>query len=517
MNWLFHNLLTLILFSPLIGAAILFFSPRNTSDRTMKWIAFLWSLVPLTLSLILWATYAPGTPGFQFDVKATWFPQINSAYHVGVDGISVPMVLLTALLTPLALLISFNIKDRVRAYLILFLMLETGMLGVFVALDLIVFFVFWEIGLVPMYFLINQWGGQDRNYASFKFFIYTMAGSLGMLLTIQCIWVATGTYDMVALTTPGYLPFTEAYPLKFVRPENLPLLRSIAFFAFALAFAIKIPIWPFHTWLPDAHTEAPTAGSMILAGVLLKLGAYGYLRLVLPMFPDAAGRFAWVLAFLGMLAIIFGALAALGQTDFKKLVAYSSVNHMGFVAMGIAAAAFALGNPVSKDLKDAALIATNGVVLQMFNHGLSSAALFALVGVVYDRAHTRNLLELNGISVAVPKYAGFLMFCAFAGLGLPGLSGFVGEFMVVRGAWPIFTLFLSISMFGLLLTGGYILWMLLKTLFGPQNPQWARLPEMNFREGFALAPLMALMLVIGVYPLWIVQVINATVGRLFGG
>jgi len=514
MEFLFKNLISLILFSPLIGAAILFILPRATSDRTMKWIAFLWSLVSLALALILWVNYRPEAAGFQFEFKLPWFPQINSTYHVGVDGISVPMVLLTALLTPLALLISFNIKERVRAYLILFLMLEMGMLGVFVALDLIVFFVFWEIGLVPMYFLINQWGGKERNYASFKFFIYTMAGSLGMLLTIQCIWVATGTYDIVTLTTPGSLPFTGKLVLSWVKPENLPILRAIAFFAFALAFAIKVPIWPFHTWLPDAHTEAPTAGSMLLAGVLLKLGAYGYLRLVLPMFPDAAAQYAWVLALLGMLAIIFGALAALGQTDFKKLVAYSSVNHMGFVTMGIAATAFAMGNPA---YKEHALIAANGAVLQMFNHGLSSAALFALVGVIYDRAHTRDLEELNGVSVAVPVYAGILMFCAFAGLGLPGLNGFVSEFMVVRGAWPIFTLFMAISMFGLLLTGGYILWMLLKTLFGPQNPRWARLPEISFREVIALAPLMVLMLVIGIYPMWIVQVINATVGRLFGG
>ena len=514
MDWLLDNLLTLILFSPLVGCAVLFFAPRNTSDRTFKWIAFLWSLAPLTLSLILWFNYAPDVAGFQFEFKTTWFPQINSAYHVGVDGISVPMVLLTGILTPLALLISFNIKERVRAYMILFLMLEAGMLGVFVSLDLIVFFVFWEIGLVPMYFLINQWGGKERNYASFKFFIYTMAGSLGMLLTIQCIWVATGTYDIVTLTTPGSLPFTGKLALSWVKPENLPILRAIAFFAFALAFAIKVPIWPFHTWLPDAHTEAPTGGSMILAGVLLKLGAYGYLRLVIPMFPDAAAQYAWVLALLGTLAIVFGALAALGQTDFKKLVAYSSVNHMGFVVLGIAAAAFAMGNPA---FKEHAIIAANGAVLQMFNHGLSSAALFALVGVVYDRAHTRNLLELNGISVTVPKYAAFLMFCAFGGLGLPGLGGFVSEFMVVRGTWPIFTLFMAISMFGLLLTGGYILWMLLKTLFGPQNVKWAKLPDMNFREGLALAPLMILMLVVGIYPLWLVQVINATVGRLFGG
>jgi NADH-quinone oxidoreductase subunit M len=510
MDFVIANLLSLILFSPLLGALLLLLSPRVTSDRVLKWAAVLWSLVPFGLALVMWTGYNPQQAGFQFVVLQEWFPQINSSYHLGVDGISVSMILLTALLTPLALLISFNIKENVRMYLALFLMLETGMLGVFLSLDLILFFIFWEIGLVPMYFLINQWGGKDRTYASFKFFIYTMAGSLGLLLAIQCIWVATGTFDIARLTAPGGRPFAPPSVLTFVTPE---LARTIAFWAFVIAFAIKVPVWPFHTWLPDAHTEAPTAGSMILAGVLLKLGAFGFLRLVLPLFPDQAARFAPVLAFFGLLAIVFGAFAALGQTDFKKLVAYSSVNHMGFVVIGIAAAAFALGNPL---YKEHAIIAANGAVLQMFNHGLSAAAMFALVGVVYDRAHTRDLREFGGLGIVVPVYGGFLLFSAMASLGLPGLNGFVSEFMVVRGAWPVFTLFTALAMIGLLLTGAYILYMIAKVLVGPLNPKWASLPEINWREQLALAPLMALMLVIGVYPGWLVEVINATVARLLG-
>ncbi len=516
MNWgnlILNNLLTFITFSPLVGVALLLLSPRSTSDRVMKWGAFLWSLAPLGLAIVLWSAYNPNQAGFQFEVARAWFPQINSSFHLGIDGISLSMILLTTLLTPLALLISFNIKEDVRMYLALFLMLETGMMGVFVALDLILFFIFWEIGLVPMYFLINKWGGKDRTYASFKFLIYTMAGSLGMLLAIQCIWVVTGTFDIVRLSTPGGLPFVSPSVLTFVSPE---LARTIAFWAFVLAFAIKVPVWPFHTWLPDAHTEAPTAGSMILAGVLLKLGAYGFLRLVLPLFPDQAARFAPVLAFFGMLAVVLGAFAALGQTDFKKLVAYSSVNHMGFVVMGIAAAAYVL-NPAhqTEKLTAAATIAVNGAVLQMFNHGLSAAAMFALVGVVYDRAHTRDLREFGGLGIVVPMYGGILLFNAMASLGLPGLNGFVSEFMVVRGVWPIFTLFTALAMIGLLLTGGYILYMIAKVLTGPLNPQWAKLPEINAREIFALAPLMVLMLVIGLYPGWLVNVINATVMRLF--
>jgi NADH-quinone oxidoreductase subunit M len=396
--------------------------------------------------------------------------------------------------------------------MMLFLMLETGLLGVFASLDLVLFFLFWEIGLVPMYFLINQWGGQDRRYASFKFFVYTMAGSLGLLLSIQLIGLTAGTFDIARLIT--IWPTFDQEVLTFL---PIGAIKTIAFFAFSLAFAIKIPLWPFHTWLPDAHTEAPTAGSMILAGVLLKLGAFGFLRLVLPFFPEQARTYAPGLAVLAVLAIVLGALASYGQNDFKRLVAYSSVNHMGFVVLGIAVVAWVSGSP-DEALRQSAAIAGMGAVLQMFNHGLSSAAMFFLVGVVYERAHTRDLDEIGGgIWQVAPIYGGILLFCSMASLGLPGLSGFVSEFAVVRGAWPVFTVITAISMIGLLFTGLYILKGIQKVLHGAKNPKWAGQDmEMNTREIVTVAPLMALMLLIGVWPWWIASVINQAIMRLIG-
>jgi NADH-quinone oxidoreductase subunit M len=375
------------------------------------------------------------------------------------------------------------------------------------------FFVFWEIGLVPMYFLINQWGSANREYASFKFLVYTMAGSLGLLLAIQVIGLAAGTFDLVEISRvwPG---LTE--PLSVLGlPISIPIgtVKAIAFWAFVIAFAIKVPIWPFHTWLPDAHTEAPTAGSMILAGVLLKLGAYGFLRLVLPLYPEQAKLYAGVLALLATLAIVLGAFASWGQDDFKRLVAYSSVNHMGWVVLGIAAAAYARGTMAAED----AVIATNGAVLQMFNHGLSAAGMFLLVGVIYDRTHTRSLAKYGGLFPLMPVYGGILIFTAMASLGLPGLNGFVSEFLVVRGAWPIFTVYTAISMLGLLITGAYIVKGIRDVLHGPLNEAWqGHALEINRREIIAIAPLMVLMLAIGVWPAWLLDVINQTVLRLFG-
>ena len=510
MEIIMDYLLTLILFTPVLVAVVVALLPHE-EHRLLRWVALLGSLIPLILSLVLWFNFESGQPGFQFQEQYDWYVPIRSSYHVGVDGISLPMVLLTTLLTPLAILASYTIKDRVKAYMFFFLLLEMGMLGVFISLDLLLFFVFWEFGLVPMYFLINQWGSesgereifgrkiQARSYASFKFMIYTMAGSLGLLLAIQLIGVVAGTFDMLILFER--VNMLEGTLMGF----PVSTVKTVAFWAFVIAFAIKVPVWPFHTWLPDAHTEAPTAGSMILAGVLLKLGAYGFLRLVLPLYPVEAKFYAGVLAFLAMMAIIFGALAAYGQNDFKRLVAYSSVNHMGFVILGIAAAAFVIDS-------ESATIALEGAVLQMFNHGLSAAGMFFLVGVIYERTHTRDLNDFGGLFPLIPVYGGILIFTSMGALGLPGLGGFISEFLVVRGAWPIFTFFTLLSMLGLFFTGAYVLKGIKQVLHGPLNERWrGHLPEINAREAFVITPLMVLMLLIGIWPAWLLDVINNAV------
>ncbi|MGC8855723.1 MAG: complex I subunit 4 family protein [Anaerolineae bacterium] len=505
MDFISTHLLSLILFLPALAAVIMLFLPQEET-KLLRWFAFGASLIPFLLSIVLWLRFNPDLTGFQFEEQYTWYQAIHSTLHLGVDGLSLTMVLLTTLLTPLAILASFNITDRVKAYMMLFLFLETGMLGVFMALDLLIFFVFWEVGLVPMYFLINQWGSANRDYASLKFMIYTMGGSLGLLLATQMVGVLFQTYDLVTLT--------ERWSTFDGSLMGLPVstVKAIAFWAFVIAFAIKVPVWPFHTWLPDAHTEAPTAGSMILAGVLLKLGAYGFLRLVLPFYPAEAKIYAGALALLATAAIVFGAFGSYAQTDFKRLVAYSSVNHMGFVVLGIAAAALARGTADAR-------IALNGAVLQMFNHGLSAAGMFFLVGVIYERTHTRDLEKFGGLFPLVPVYGGILIFTSMASLGLPGLNGFISEFLVVRGTYPLLTPYTALSMLGLLFTGAYILKGIKKVLHGPLNEQWAhgehRLSEINTREILVMTPLMVLILVIGVWPAWILNVINKAVVMLF--
>ncbi len=519
MDFISTHLLTTILFFPVLTALVILFLPSD-QPKLIRWTAFLASLIPLALSIYVWMHFDLSASGYQFQEQYAWYDAVHATFHLGIDGLSLTMMLLTTLLMPLSLLASFGITDKVKAYMMLFLFLETGMLGVFLAVDLLIFFVFWEVGLVPMYFLINQWGNekderelwggikiQARNYASLKFMIYTMAGSLGLLLAIQMLGVLFGTYDLVTLTQ-RWTSLTGGTLL------GLPVetVKTIAFWAFVIAFALKVPIWPFHTWLPDAHTEAPTAGSMILAGVLLKLGAYGFLRLVLPLYPAESQQYAGWLAFLATMAIVFGALAAYGQTDFKRLVAYSSINHMGFVVLGIAAAAKSIGTLN-------ATIALNGAVLQMFNHGLSAAGMFFLVGVIYERTHTRNLNEYGGLFPLVPVYGGILIFTSMASLGLPGLNGFVSEFLVVRGSWPILTVYTAISMLGLLFTGAYVLKGIKQVLHGPLNEHWAhgvrRLTEITTREIVVMAPLMALILAIGLWPAWILDVINKAMLMLF--
>lgn len=505
MGFLDSHILSIILFLPAIAGLVLLLLPRD-NVRLLRWFAFLASLIPFGLSVYMWLQFQPDTVGFQFDEQYSWYAAINATLHLGVDGLSLTMVVLTTLLTPLAILASFSVSDRVKPYMMLFLFLETGMLGVFLALDLLLFFVFWEIGLVPMYFLINQWGSANRDYASMKFMIYTMGGSLGLLLGIQLLGALFGTFDLATITAK----WTSAEGSLLGFP--IQTVKSVVFWGFVIAFSVKVPIWPFHTWLPDAHTEAPTAGSMILAGVLLKLGAYGFLRLVLPLYPQEARHFAFALALLATAAIVFGALGSFGQRDFKRLVAYSSVNHMGFVVLGIAAAGLASGTPDAR-------IALNGAVLQMFNHGLSAAGMFFLVGVIYERTHTRNLDDFGGLFPLVPIYGGILIFTSMASLGLPGLNGFVSEFLVVRGTFPLLTPYTAISMLGLLFTGAYILKGIKQVLHGPINQNWShgehKLVEITLRETVVIAPLMALMLVIGIWPAWILDVINKAVIRLF--
>ncbi len=500
MDFIANHLLTLILFLPTVGALAILFIPAG-QVKSIRWTAFIISLIPFIISVFIWfGLFDPDKTGFQLVEKYTWYKAIDASYHLGIDGISLTMVLLTTFLTPLAILASFNIQEKVKAYMILFLLLETGMLGVFLSLDLLIFFVFWEIGLVPMYFLINQWGGKNRNYASLKFILYTMGGSLGLLLAIQMIGVVAKTFDLVQLF--------EIWPaLTTGALFGIPVatVKIIAFWAFVIAFAVKVPIWPFHTWLPDAHTEAPTAGSMILAGVLLKLGAYGFLRLVLPLYPVESKQFAGWLAGLATLAIIFGALGAFGQSDFKRLVAYSSINHMGFVILGVSVAAWAAGTVNSH-------FATSGAVLQMVTHGLSAAGMFFLVGVIYDRTHTRNLDDYGGIYAILPVYGSVLVFVSMASLGLPGLAGFVSEFLVFRGAWPVFMLATALSAVGLFFTGVYILKGLRRVLHGKLNQRWVGVvSEMNVRELAVITPLMVLMLLIGVWPAWILELINKAV------
>jgi NADH-quinone oxidoreductase subunit M len=461
-------------------------------------------------------------------LQTEWFELLGASWHVGIDGISASMVLLTGLLSPLAILISWEIEERVNVHMALLLFFQTGLFGVFVAMDLMVFFLFYELTLVPMYFIIDQWGGPRRKYASTKFFIYSLGGSLGMLLATQLIGITAGTFDIPTLTQswPAFAPEGGVF-----LGADINTVKGLAFLGFFVAFCIKVPVWPFHTWLPDAHSEAPTAGSMLLAGVMLKLGAYGFLRLLIPLFPQVwvneisilglTTNVATLFAILAMLGVVLGAYAAFGQTDIKRLVAYSSVNHMGFVALGIAVAALVYGQQyVSGNtamLQDA-IIAMNGAVLQMFNHGLSSAGMFLLAGAIYHKTHTRDMTQYGGLWVKAPIYGSIFIFTSMASLGLPGLNGFVSEFLVVRGSWTVFTALTLISMLGLLFTGGYILKGIRAVLHGPFNMRWRDYKlEIDLREFVAMAPLVVLMLITGIVPNWILSVINASVTRILGG
>ncbi len=515
------------LFFPLISGILVFVFFK--SDQGVKRASTLLSLIPLILSIYLLFAYDRTVGGMQFQITAEWIPVLNSNFKIGVDGLSLPLVFLTTLLSTLSIFYSTRtIKMRVREYFIMFHLLELSMLGVFVALDYVLFYLFWEISLVPMYLLIGIWGGSNRGYASIKFFIYTLVGSVAMLLAILLTYFATGTFDMLGAA--------QAQAFMQLDYDTRILLTSLAFWGFFLGFAFKVPSFPFHTWLPDAHTEAPTAGSVILAGVLLKLGAYGFLRIILPTYPEASQFWAPVVIAVGAVAIVYGAFVCVAQGDLKRLIAYSSVSHMGYVMLGIGAASLVLtpagleavaekfgGGISSADIYDSAAMALNGAALQMFNHGIITGALFLLVGVLYERAHTRELSKFGGLSAKLPYFYGVMLVTAFASLGLPGLAGFWAEFFTFRGAFAIVPIWAAFGTIGIVMTAVYILWRIVQNVFLGEYDEskvehWTTgegkaadgPTDMAFFEKLTLWPLLIGMLVIGIYPTWLISFFNTS-------
>ena len=492
------HLVTAVTFLPLVGAIVVAALPRVYARPAALATAVLTWIVSLLLVVGFASNAAPNE--FQFVEKADWIPLFGIQYKVGVDGLSLILVVLTTTLTWVSILASFGpIKERIKEYMVSFLILEVGMVGVFIALDTFLFYIFWEVVLVPMYLIIGIWGGANRIYATIKFVLYTLVGSLLMLVAI----LATGYAYQAAHggTWAGAFDFEALRAFASSGGGFDPTLQLFAFGAFFLAFAIKVPMFPFHTWLPDAHVEAPTAGSVILAGVLLKLGGYGLIRFTLPLFPDAAHTWAPLIIVLSLIAIIYGAIVALVQPDLKKLVAYSSVSHMGFVTLGIF-----VFQPQ----------ALQGAILQMVNHGLITGALFLLVGVIYERTHDRTIAKMAGLAAPTPVYAAVFGFFAFASAGLPGLAGFVGEFLVLVGTFAVNPWAAVIATFAMILSAAYLLWMFQRIIFGDLS-EFLRgvghhLTDMRPIETLTLAPLAALVVAFGVLPILVLEVIQPTVG-----
>jgi NADH-quinone oxidoreductase subunit M len=489
------KILTLVTFAPAAGAVLLLLFTR-ASAAFARGFALTVSLLTLLLSLHLPYHFDSGRSDFQFVIDVPWIQSLGASYHMGIDGISLFLVLLATILTPLAILASYAIQDRVREYFVFMLLLETGMIGVFSSLDLFLFYIFWEVMLIPMYFLIGVWGGERRIYAAMKFVLYTMLGGVLMLVGILAVYFlhgnATGNYTFSYTAIAGALTSGA-----LVLPARIELWLFLAFF---LAFAIKVPLFPFHTWLPDAHVEAPTAGSVLLAGVLLKMGTYGMLRFSLPFFPDASRDLAGPISVLAIVGIIYGALVAMVQPDLKKLVAYSSVSHMGFIVLGI----FSFN---SQGLE--------GAVYQMLNHGVSTGALFLLVGVIYERRHTRLIDEFGGLANRMPVYAAVFLFVTLSSIGLPGLNGFVGEFLILLGTFGVSHTYAAFAASGVILSAVYMLWMFQRVIWGEvTNPQNQSLLDLNNREKLMLAPLVILIVWMGVYSNHFLRPMDATVSGL---
>jgi NADH-quinone oxidoreductase subunit M len=529
------GILTWITFLPVVGMVIVLLLPRESRDA-IRWTSLAITILQVILAVIIFARFdrtlagVNVVSGMQFAERATWidiksvawFGRVHIEYFLGIDGISVVMVLLTALVSCIATISSWTIDRSLKGYFALLLLLNTGMMGVFVALDFFLFYVFWEVMLLPMYFLIGVWGGPRREYAAIKFFLYTLLGSVLMLLAMIALYFSTNVYiDAQGVTIPvaeamknGTSGLERIHTFNIIAmmdPANLvpgSLLagwdtswRFIAYVALFIGFAIKVPLFPFHTWLPDAHVEAPTPVSVILAGVLLKMGAYGMLRISFPVFPDAMRHFSWELALLGVISMVYGALVAMAQTDFKKLIAYSSVSHMGVVILGMA----------SMNTQG-----MTGAVFQMFNHGTITAMLFLIVGVIYDRTHTRGLNEFGGLMNKMPRYAAVMSIAFFAALGLPGLSGFISEAFSLLGAFQTFRTLTIIGAATIVLTAGYMLWVLQRVFLGTLPEKWQGLKDMDGRETLMLVSLAVIVIFLGIYPSPVLDLMNASLNSLSG-
>ena len=469
-------LLSLILFTPLVGAIVLLFVRRQSTDM-IRWIANVVAGIGFFVSLPLWFWYEPRGTQWQFIERLPWIPSIGADYFLGVDGFSALLVLLTTMMGSIAILSSWTaITERVKEYYVFLLLLQTGMIGAFVALDSLLFFLFWEVMLVPMYFLIGIWGSDRRLYSAIKFFLFTLVGSVVMLLGILAIY-----FEHQAVTGVYSFDITRFHEL------SLPVdLQWWVFLALFLGFAVKVPMFPFHTWLPDAHTDAPTAGSVILAAVLLKMGTYGFIRFSLPILPEATVEFVPMIISLSIIGIIYGALVALAQRDWKRLVAYSSVSHMGLVMLGM----FAL-TPVG----------ITGSLIQQFNHGISTGALFLIVGIVYERRHTREISEYGGLSKVMPVYAVIFLIMTLSSIGLPTLNGFIGEILILQGVFVVNKMWAAVAASGIVLGAAYMLWLYQRTMFGNgDNPKNESLPDLNMREVATFVPLLVLAVWIGLYP-----------------
>jgi NADH-quinone oxidoreductase subunit M len=504
MDFLRDHLLSIVTYTPLAGALVLLLVPAfKRNDDAVRWFANFVGLLGFLVSLPLWFWFEPGKEGFQFVEKGTWIPSIGVQYLFGVDGISTLLILLTTLLGFISILSSWTaVTERVRQYYVFLLLLQVGMLGVFCALDMFLFYVFWEVMLVPMYFLIGIWGGARRLYAAIKFFLYTLVGSVVMLLGILALYFQSKTSPALLKLDPtiaqtGTFDFTQWLAMGIP-----PDLQYWVFLAFFLGFAIKVPMFPFHTWLPDAHVEAPTAGSVILAGVLLKMGTYGFVRFSLPLLPQATLQAVpWMVA-LSIIGIVYAALVTLVQKDMKKLIAYSSVSHLGFVMLGM----FALSP-----------LGIEGSVLQMINHGLSTGGLFLIVGLIYERRHTKEIAQFGGLAHVMPVYATFTLIIFLASMGLPLLNGFIGEFMILQAAFAANRIWAYWAVSGVVLGAAYLLWLYQRVFWGKvTHEENNHLKDLNTRELATLVPLVALCFWIGVYPKPFLDFLHAPAARLAG-